>query len=270
MRGGEEVGVAGVIGLGNLGRPIVRRLSEMGRPVAVFDSDRSRMWALRGPGVTLAPSLAAVGRRCETVIVLTRTVEQAETVVAGLSGGPDVATRVVLHVTASPPAVRALADLARTQGLELIEAPLSGGAQAAREGQLSAIVGSTAEVPGPVLELLGLYTSKRWLSGPIGSASAVKLANQVLLAGSWLLGRDVLKMTRGFDVGPELVRDFVAASTGACWAVEHMDLLDAGFAGLAVKDLRSALTAFEVAGVVSPLAQRMLDLLVEGPHAGPG
>jgi 3-hydroxyisobutyrate dehydrogenase len=120
----------------------------------------------------------------------------------GVSAGAGEGSLIVDMSTISPSATREFAERLATQGVAMIDAPVSGGSEGAKKGTLSIFVGGEAadlERARPVLQSLGTTITH---VGPIGAGQAVKAVNQVILAGTYLGVAEgvVLALKAGLDV----------------------------------------------------------------------
>jgi 3-hydroxyisobutyrate dehydrogenase len=123
--------------------------------------------------------------------------------------------------TISPSATREFAERLATQGVAMIDAPVSGGSEGAKKGTLSIFVGGEAadlERARPVLQSLGTTITH---VGPIGAGQAVKAVNQVILAGTYLGVAEgvVLALKSGLDV--EQVVGALSGGAAQSWVLAN-------------------------------------------------
>ena len=175
----------GYIGLGNMGMPMARNLIEAGYPVVVHDLDPSRVRTLVGEGATGAGSPAEVASRVSIIFSSLPTAQSVEDVVAGpggiLEGGR--AGQVYIDTSTIPPPVCArLGALLAERGIEMLDAPVTGGKAGSAAGTLGIMVGGNAsafercralfEVLGGVIQHFG---------EAVGSGMHAKMANQIMV-----------------------------------------------------------------------------------------
>ena len=178
-----------LLGLGRMGEPIARRLLGALGSLTVWNRSGGKADALRGAGARVA-STPAEAAAAVTLTVLTD-LSDVEAVLGGhdglLSGWAAAGVLrpvLVVHGTVSPVAVAALAERLAAAGVDVVDAPLSGGVAGARSGSLSVMVGGADEAVGrawPVLTLVG--TTVRHL-GPSGAGETAKACNQVVVAAT--------------------------------------------------------------------------------------
>src|SRR5690606_21266896 len=206
----------GVIGLGIMGRPIAMRLLDYGHDVAVLDLEERRALPLVEAG---ARSGIAAVLEAEVLCVITPDekplIEMRDTL-----SGSSIRT-VVLLSTVDPASVADLEARLKGSGVRLVDAPVSGGAGAARAGSLTILASGSTEAlddAAPVLEALG--NTRRFAR--VGAASAVKLANQLALFGALGALFEGLDLTRAFGVPDEEAVAGILASTGRSWGAENL------------------------------------------------
>jgi len=177
----------GVVGTGIMGAPMARNLAQAGFRVTVFNRTPARAEALREHGVTVAPSIADVGRACTVVITMVPDTPDVLDVVEGASGLADsMASGSVLidMSTVAPGATRALAKRLAAKDIAMLDAPVSGGSWGAEQGTLTIMAGGAQETFDrclPVFEAMGKSIT---LMGPSGMGQTTKLVNQILVAGT--------------------------------------------------------------------------------------
>jgi 3-hydroxyisobutyrate dehydrogenase len=146
-----------------------------------------------------------VASASEIIITIVSDTPDVEAVLFGPGGvaeGVAAGSLVIDMSTISPSATRQFAERLGTQGVAMLDGPVSGGSEGARKGTLSIFIGGDAadlERARPVLQSLGTTITH---VGPIGSGQAVKAVNQVILAGTYIGVAEgiVLAIKAGLDV----------------------------------------------------------------------
>lgn len=258
--------ILGFLGLGNLGLAMATRLVDTGFDVVAFDLSDTRLGSFRDAGGR-AGSLADVFE-CETVCVVTPDEQPIASFFRDVHGTPGVRT-ILLHSTVLPQRAIELAGELSERGIDLIEAPVSGGPDRARSGELALLLSGTAsalEQAKPVLAALG---TERFVLGDIGAASATKLANQLVMFSAVEATHEALALTNHFGVDHSSALEAIAAGTGDTWVGRNWGFFDAIVADYDAgdtppeqrpwrKDLREFTEAADAAGLDAPLAQRIL------------
>jgi 2-hydroxy-3-oxopropionate reductase len=175
----------GFIGLGIMGTPMVRNLVSAGYGVTAYDLDPARVEAAVEDGGTAAASIADAVREADVVITMVPASPQVEQVVLHEGGVLEHIRSGALLIDMSsitPQTSVDVATAAAAKGVDVLDAPVSGGEAGAVEGVLSIMVGGekeTFDAARPVLEALGKTIV---LCGPHGSGQTVKAANQLIVA----------------------------------------------------------------------------------------
>lgn len=168
----------GVIGLGNMGRPIAENLLRAGFPTTVCDLRPAVVEALRCAGAVAAASPAALAGQSELVLLVVPDSGAVRQVLFGRNGAARAATRgsvIVDMTTGDPRHSKPFADRLAKRGIAYLDSPMTGGATGAKAGRLLLMVGGDRDVYRrclPVLERIG----KRAVHvGPVGSGHVMKL-----------------------------------------------------------------------------------------------
>ena len=243
----------GFIGLGIMGRPIARNLIRAGYQLFVWNRSRPGIDALIAAGATAAGSAREVAERSDAVITVVGHAEDVEQVTLDPGGIIEGAHPGLVHVdmsTIAPDVTRHIAARLAEAGIEMLDAPVSGGEQGAIEATLSIMAGGsyeTFERCKPLLEVLG---GKVVYCGSAGSGQVVKLCNQVIVGLNNLAVCEALVLCVKSGVDPRRMIDAVGAGAASSWAVLNLapKMIARDFrAGFKVqhqlKDLRYALAA---------------------------
>lgn len=213
----ESTARVGVLGLGAIGLPIALRLAEAGFDLAVHDADPDRAAHVAG-----AASGADALRACDTLCVVT----PDESGLLDLLGS-DVETgriqTVVLISTVVPERAREVAEVLSRHGVALVEAPVSGGPDKARAGQLAVLVGGD---PAPARAVIDALAETVYPLGEVGAASAVKLANQLVLFSALGALHEGLALAAAHGVSEDAALAVLQGSTGDTWAGRHLGFFD--------------------------------------------
>ncbi|MBI2913103.1 MAG: 2-hydroxy-3-oxopropionate reductase [Chloroflexi bacterium] len=246
----------GFIGLGIMGRPMARNLLRAGYPLTIWNRSRPGIDELARDGAQPAENARAVAQRSDIVITMVGDSPDVEQVALGPGGISEGAHPGLVHIdmsTISPEVTRAIAARLSAAGVDMLDAPVSGGEQGAINATLSIMAGGKEQVferCRPVLEALG---KKLVYCGPHGSGQVVKLCNQIIVGLNNLAVCEALVFAARAGVEPRRMLEAVGAGAGSSWAVLNLapKMLERDFRpGFKVahqqKDLRLALaTALE-------------------------
>jgi 3-hydroxyisobutyrate dehydrogenase-like beta-hydroxyacid dehydrogenase len=255
-----------LLGLGRMGEPIARRLLAALGSLTVWNRTPAKAEALRSAGARVASRPAdAAARITLTVLTDLRDVEQLldgeDGLLAGWAAAGVERPVLVVHGTVSPVAVAALAERLAGAGVDVVDAPVSGGTAGAESGALSVMVGGTPDAVGRAWPALSLVGSTVRHLGPPGAGEVAKACNQVVVAAT--LGalsealvladahgidrRQLLELLGGGLAGSEALRQ-----KGERWLTG--DFEGGGSIDNQVKDLRFVAEAASAHGLALPIA----------------
>lgn len=213
----------GFIGLGAMGRHMVRNLLKAGFPVTVYNRSRPAIDAAVEAGATAADSPAAVGGRAELLGLCLPDSPEVREVLLGPGGALAAlpAGAIVLDMTTlAPAAAQELAAACRARGIFYLDAPVSGGTVGAEKGSLTIMVGGEAEAyerAKPVLAALG---KNLYHVGPSGMGQVIKLCNQMVYAAQMVAVSEAYAMGQRAGADPQLIFEILRRSTANCTALE--------------------------------------------------
>ncbi|MEO5884800.1 MAG: NAD(P)-dependent oxidoreductase [Candidatus Limnocylindrales bacterium] len=193
------------LGLGTMGAAMAANLSRAGFAVVAWNRTPGRAPELAELGVQTAATPAAAAAEADIIVVCVSDTSDVEAVLFGDDGVVDGARSGTLVIDCSTIAPSGSWDFAarlRARDLAMIDAPVSGGSEGARNATLTIFVGGDerdVERARPVLAAMGRTITH---VGPIGAGQAVKAVNQVILAGTYLGVAEgiVLAIKAGLDV----------------------------------------------------------------------
>jgi len=212
------------LGLGTMGAAMAANLARAGFPVVAWNRTPGRAPELQELGVTTASSPAEAASSAEIVVVCVSDTPDVEAVLFGPDGvveGAKPGTLVIDCSTIAPSGSWDFAARLREKELRMVDAPVSGGSEGARNATLTIFVGGDehdVEHARPVLNALGRTITH---VGPIGAGQAVKAVNQVILAGTYLGVAEgiVLAIKAGLDV--EQVVEALGGGAAQSWVLAN-------------------------------------------------
>ena len=214
----------GFIGLGLIGKPMARNLLKAGYTVAVFNRSRAAINELARDGALLAASPKDVAERSDVVITALPDSPDVEDVLTrpdGVFAGARSGMLLIDMGTISPLVSQKLAERARVLGIDMLDAPVSGGDVGARDGTLSIMVGgdaTTLDRARPIFNVLGKTITH---CGGHGAGQVVKACNQIVVAGVIEAIGEALVLGSKAGVKPETI---VQVLSGGLAQTRFMDL----------------------------------------------
>jgi len=216
--------VVGFIGLGNIGAPMARRLLDGDVPLVVHDVVAAAVEPFVAEGAVAASTPAELARDATVISIVVQDEAQVRDVLVGPDGilaAASPGTVVAVHSTISAEGAAALADLAAGAGVELVDAPISGGAIGAHEGMLAVMVGGSEAAVERARPVLDRYATLVVHVGPVGSGTRMKIARNLITFASFAAVGEAQRLAAvaGLDVGQlgDVVRhsDRVTGGAGA-------------------------------------------------------
>lgn len=261
----------GFVGLGNMGAPMARRLAGAGYRLIVADAVPAAVEKFRaGTKADVAASLKDLGAACRVVITMLPDGKIVRSVLmgdGGIAAGLTPGAIVIDMTSASPVGTRELGAELAARGINLLDAPVSGGVGRAAEGKLSIMAGGDPELLArckPILETMGQV----FFTGAAGSGHAMKALNNYLSAANLAIAAEAVLAGERFGLDPDLMIRIFNASTGRNTATDHKypkfvlpRTFDSGFSlGLMAKDLRLALELANDSGSPTDLLKMTVDM----------
>jgi len=212
----------GFIGLGNMGLPMLRNLLAAGHTVSAFDVVASARNAAAAAGAGGARSAVEVASTAELVITMLPEGRHVREVYLGADGVIAAAADGTLLIDCSTIDVataRAVWQAAAERGLEMVDAPVSGGVAGATNATLTFMVGgeeSAVARARPILEQLGATIVH---TGPSGSGQAAKICNNMMLAIAMIGVAEAFTMAERLGLSAEALFQVASRSSGQSWAL---------------------------------------------------
>ena len=268
-----------IIGVGNMGAAMAQRLCALGWAPSVYDVVPQRVQNLVPFGALAPVDIAQAASKSVATIVAVVNAGQVREVLFGAHGiAPQLAPGHVLLLcpTLGPQDVEDIAHTLARQGVDVVDAPMSGGPARAREGRMSLMVAGAAHAVERVQPLLDALADPVFrISNLPGDGARTKLVNN-LLAGINLVGAaEALALAHrlGLDLGRTL--DVIERSSGQSWiGVDRMrraiaaDLAPRAHMTLLHKDTGLALDAAAAAGFSGPLGASTHAVFAAAVQAG--
>ena len=237
------------IGLGVMGYPMAGHLARAGHDVVVYNrtASKAERWKSEFGGRCAAtPADAAQG--AEVVLACVGRDDDVRSVTLGTDGAFATigkGTVFVDHTTASATLARELAGVAAGRGFGFVDAPVSGGEQGAKNGQLTVMCGGSKADFAKVDPVMAAYARRCQLMGPAGSGQLTKMVNQICLAGLIEALSEGLHFARRAGLDPQAVVDVISKGAAQSWQMDnrHKTMLEGHYEhGFAVEWMRKDLS----------------------------
>ena len=270
----------GFIGTGQMGRHMARRLLEAGYDLTVHDLVKDRAQHLLEKGAKWTDTPKRMAALCEVVVSSLPGPSEVEAVVYGSNGLMAGWKRGDIYVdmsTNSPTIIRRIAEDAISKGVDILDAPVSGGTHGAEAGTLAIMVGGPADVLEKVRKVFEVIGDKIFHCGEVGHGNISKLVNNMILDACNAITSEglVLGVKAGMD--PRKLWEVLRVSSGRNRYLERIPLtvfkgdFEPGFRlSLAYKDIRLALALAKEYGVSLPVGAAVAKRFSEAENAGLG
>lgn len=261
----------GFIGLGIMGKPMAKNLLKAGYHLVVFNRGQEPVKELVEAGAAAASSPREVAAQCGVIVTMLPNSPHVKEVVLGPSGileGARSGTVIVDMSSIAPLAAQEVAARAAEKGVEMLDAPVSGGEPKAIDGTLSIMVGGKKEVFDRCFEMLGKMGASVVHCGGIGAGNTTKLANQIIVALNLAAMSEALVLGAKAGVNPETIYQAIRGGLAGSTVLETKApmVLNGNFKPgfrieLHIKDLANAIETGHEVGVPLPLTSQVMEIM---------
>lgn len=261
----------GFIGLGIMGKPMSKNLLKAGHTVVVCDINRGAVEEVVAAGAQSLATPRDIAQQVELVITMLPNSPEVKQVVLGPAGileGAKAGLIVADMSSIAPLASREVAAKLAEKGVQMLDAPVSGGQPKAIDGTLSVMVGGKQEVFDRCLPVFKTMAASVVRVGDIGAGNVAKLANQVVVALNIAAVSEALVLAAKAGVEPELVYQAIRGGLAGSTVMEAKAplMLDRKFnpgfrINLHIKDLNNALETGHQFGAPLPLTASVMEIM---------
>ncbi len=253
------------LGLGVMGYPMAGHLKRNGHDVTVYNRTvaKAKAWAAEYGGA-VRETAAEAAQGCDVVLMCVGNDADVRQVAAGPNGAFEGMRKGAIladHTTASAEAARELHGIARSKGVQFVDAPVSGGQAGAQTGKLTIMVGGDPEPFRIVQPVMAHYGRAVTLMGPVGSGQLTKMVNQICIAGLVQALSEGLNFAVRAGLDGKQVIEVISKGAAQSWQMENrgLTMLEGKFEfGFAVdwmrKDLAISLAEARRNGASLPVA----------------
>ena len=198
----------GFIGLGIMGKPMVKNLLKAGHEVVAYDIVTENLQAAVRDGAVAGKNAAAIAAVCPVVITMLPNSPHVKTVVMekdGILEGAKAGLILIDMSSIAPLASKEICEACKKKGVRMLDAPVAGGEPKAIDGSLSIMVGGDKALFEEMKPILSCMGASIVLCGDVGAGNTTKLANQMIVAGNIAVLAEALTLAKKAGVDPETV-----------------------------------------------------------------
>lgn len=270
----------GFVGLGIMGKPMALNLLKAGFSLTVYNRTASKCGPVVDAGAVAVGSARRVAESVDAIITMVSDTPDVESVLFGDDGlwqGFREGQTLIDMSSISPSATQRFGERLDEKGVEMLDAPVTGGEKGAIEGTLAIMVGGKRETFDyclPVLEAMGKTIV---YAGKSGSGQKTKLVNQILCAQHIVAMSDGLRFARQAGLDVEATLKVVSGGAAGSWMLSNLAPrilkgdFEPGFTiKLQQKDLRLVREAMAEMREEYPAADLAYELFTEAVAKGLG
>ncbi len=270
----------GFIGLGIMGKPMAKNLLKAGYDLTVYDLNNAAAEDVCACGAARAADIPSLAGISDVVLTMLPNSPQVKQVVLGENGvcqGIRKGSLVVDMSSINPIASREIASELEKLGVDMLDAPVSGGEPKAIDGTLSFMVGGKQEVfdrMKPVLEKMGASVV---LCGGIGAGNVTKLCNQVIVAVNIAAVSEALTLGQKAGVSPDAIYRAIRGGLAGSTVMDAKApmMMDRNFKpgfriDLHIKDLSNVLDTAKAVDAPTLLTSQVMEMMKVLHHDGEG
>lgn len=276
----------GFVGLGQMGSRMAKNLINAGHELIVYDLKQPAIQNLVNQGAKAANSLKDVATNSEVIFTMLQNSDEVVDVCLAPDGLFNHMSKNSLYIDTSSININVCRDLhmeAETQGLSMIDAPVSGGIKGAEAASLTIMVGGHKEDFDKAVNYLELLGKKIVYTGIAGTGQAAKICNNMVLGISMIGVSEAFVLAKKLGLDPKVFFDVANNSSAQCWSLSNYcpepnimenvpsdNNYEPGFtARMMLKDLRLSQKAATSVNVSTPLganAAALYSLFVNGGY----
>lgn len=268
----------GFIGLGIMGRPMAKNLLKAGYAVTVFDVVGSAVEELVTEGAQSVSSSREVAEATPVIITMVPDSADSEAAIMGPGGvleGASAGDTVVDMSSIAPGSSQKIAAACEAQGVNFLDAPVSGGEPKAIDGTLAIMVGGKQDIFDSQLDMLDVLGGSIVLCGDYGAGNTTKLANQIIVAANIEAVAEALVLAKKAGLDPNTVYQAIRGGLAGSTAMDAKApmMIEGNFTpGFRVrlhqKDLHNAILTGKELGVPLPVTSAIQQMLGSLMNAG--
>ena len=222
----KESSKIGFIGLGIMGKPMASNLLRAGYEVTVYNRSKGSVRELLSKGAKSANSPEELARQVEVIIDMVTDAPDVEQVLLQESDGVIKSARpgtiVIDMSTNSPETALNVSSKLEKKGIDLLDAPVTGGDKGAREGTLTIMVGGKKETFEKCLHIFKALGKEIVYMGPSGSGQATKLCNQTAVAINALATCESMILGSAYNLPTDELLKVLGSGAASSWSLNYL------------------------------------------------
>lgn len=261
----------GFIGLGIMGKPMAKNLIKAGYDLVVYDIKKEPMEELKAAGAETSASILELAKQSDVIITMLPNSPQVEEVVLGEGGvieGAKPGSVVIDMSSIAPLSSRKIFKELEKKGIDMLDAPVSGGEPKAIDGTLAVMVGGKKEVFDKYYDIMKAMAASVVYVGESGAGNIAKLCNQIVVAINIAAVSEALILAKKAGVSPELVYQAIRGGLAGSTVMDAKApmIMDRNFKpgfriDLHIKDLNNVLDTSHSVGAPLPLTAQVMEIM---------
>ncbi len=261
----------GFIGLGIMGKPMSKNMLKAGYDLTVFDFNKSAVEEVAAAGAKAALSAKEVGENVDVLVTMLPNSPHVKSALFGENGaaeGLKAGTAVIDMSSINPVESQDISKKLAEKGIEMLDAPVSGGEPKAIDGTISVMVGGKQEIFDKYYDLIKSMAGSVVRVGDIGAGNTTKLANQIIVALNIAALSEAFVLCEKANVDPQLVFDAIRGGLAGSTVMNAKAPMmiernfEPGFRiELHIKDLQNALDTSHAINVSLPLTAQVMEIM---------
>lgn len=266
--------LVGFIGVGVMGRSMAANVIKAGFPVCVYTRTKEKAASLLEMGAVWKESPLEIAQSAEVIITMVGYPKDVEEIYfgnAGILNNAKPGSCVVDMTTSSPLLAKQITQVAQSNGIFALDAPVSGGDIGARDGKLSIMVGGDKKAFDTLKPLFAAMGTNIRHLGPAGAGQYTKMCNQIAIASNMMGVCEAIAYAKKVGLDPSAVLDTISTGAAGSWSLSNLAprMIDGDFApGFFVKhfikDMKIAIESAREVDLTLPgltLAEKLYEQL---------
>lgn len=215
----------GFIGIGVMGKSMVRNLMSNGYPVFIYTRTKEKAAGLLNEGAEWKTSPKELAEGAEIIITMVGYPHDVESVYFGTDGifaGASKGKMVIDMTTSTPTLAKKIFEEAQRLEMDALDAPVSGGDIGAKNGTLSIMVGGTEKAFNEVQPILSVLGNNIVFQGEAGAGQHTKMCNQIAIASNMIGVTEALVYARKAGLDPEKMLASISTGAAGSWSMSNL------------------------------------------------